>query len=120
MVHSGVFGTTTALSLRGCEAVSVNFCDGSDWISDCSGLVVTGAPQEGQNREPGASRVPQSEHDGGRATRAPQYSQNTVVAGTGFLHHGQIVCLFFFMPGILMPPLIRLDGSSIVRYLTGG
>lgn len=78
----------------------------------------TGVPQDWQNREPGASRVPQSEHDGGWVTRAPHASQNAVFAGTAFLHRGQMVCFFFFTPGILNAPynLIVMDSQCTLFY----
>jgi len=78
--------------------------DDPEWTFDVPVSRGTGVPQEGQNREPGARSVPQSEHDGGWVTRAPHASQNAVFVATGFLHRGQNVCFFFFTPGILLPP----------------
>jgi hypothetical protein len=100
--HSGTFAS--APSLRGGTATPERSGEGFTESSVRSGFAGTGVPQEEQNRESGARRVPQSEHDGGWATRAPQDSQNTVFAGTGFLHLGQIICFFLFMPGIHLPP----------------
>jgi len=59
-------------------------------------------PQEGQNRAPGSSRVPQREQAGGGAIRAPQASQNAAPSGIGLLHRGHDMVFFFFEPGSLM------------------